>query len=229
MLAWNVASANVDCSTPPYGESVAQYGRDEFRLGIIAMMHNDDRPLVPQSMMREVDKEMRAACLAKFYGQNLPRYSRLGLSPHSLRKQSVGSIAAVGLSWNRPYHRGSARVPSASSTASGTAAGPALTKRPTDSGKKQSSSFHSGNNLLKVTSNVPACPYKEDIKMLLSAALIDEASWPKAAAVGKRHGCIELRAGERVYRVRSDKWAGLIRVRPEGRAKAYWTDTLMVK
>lgn len=70
VLAWNVASAHVSCAKAPYGESVAQFGRDEFRLGLIAAGHAADHSSVPPAMARAIDRAMRAACLAKFHGRD---------------------------------------------------------------------------------------------------------------------------------------------------------------
>lgn len=225
MLAWNVAIANVDCAKAPYGESVAQYGRDEFQLGIISMTHNDSHRSVPRAVLQRIEKEMRAACLAKFYGENLPRYAKVGLPRHMLATESVGSIAAAVIKWNRPNDLGSGTVPAPSSTVSVSVP----TKRPTVSANTHDSSSLTDIHYMKVTSNFPACPRQVDLKRLLTAALVDNAAWPQAEAAGKRHGCIELYAGDRVDRVRSDRWSGVIQVRPQGRTRTYWTDAAVVR
>lgn len=214
MLACNVAIANVDCDRAPYGESVGRYGRDEFQLGILSVMHNGSHPGAPRAMIQKIDEEMRAACLAKFKGENLPRYARLALPPQGLATETVGSIAAAALHWNEPPQRGSASVPAVS----GTARVPVAVER-------AAPPVH----YMRMTSDFSACPRRVDLKRLLAAALIGNASWPEAEAVGKRHGCIELHAGDRVERVGSDRWAGVIRVRPAGRTAAYWTDAMVVR
>lgn len=225
VLACNVASAHVDCAKAPYGESVAQYGRDEFQLGIIAVTHDDNNPSVPQAMIREIDGAMRAACLAKFYGRNRPRYAKLGLPPHLLKTQSIGSIAALAVDWHRPYRHSSGRVaPATGAPGSSATAGQRAQAR--DSRRAASAA---DREYLTVTSNFPACPRKTDLQALLSAALIDESEWPRAEAKGRKYGCIELHAGDHVYPLRRDRWTGLIQVRPDGRARTYWTDTLVVK
>ena len=224
VLAWGVARANVNCARAPYGESVAQFGRDEFRLGMIAATHNDDRPSVPQAMVREIDRAMRAACLAKFHDHNLARYSRLGLSPDSLKTRSIGSIAALTIGWSRPYRRGSGGIPPARSPSGGSPAG-----QRTASGEARHALPPADNRSVAVASNFPACPRRVDIQTLLSAVLIDKADWPRAEAEGRRHGCIVLRAGERVHPLRSETWSGLIQVRPDGHTRSYWTDTVAVK
>ena len=225
VLAWSVASAHVNCAQAPYGESVAQFGRDEFRLGMIAAAHAGDRRSVPQAMAREIDRAMRGACLAKFHGHNLTRYSRLGLSPRSLKTRSIGSIAALTVNWNGSHPRGSGRIAPASS-ASGES--PSAARR-TVSGAVRHAPPPANGPSVAVTSSFPACPRRVDFETLLSAALIDKSDWSRAEAKGRRHGCIELRAGERVYRLRSDTWAGLTQVRPAGRARTYWTDIVAVK
>lgn len=225
VLACNVAVANVDCAGAPYGESVAQYGRDEFQLGLIAMAHDDHPPSVPRALFRKVDKEMRAACLAKFYGVHRSRYARLGLPPHGLATESVGSIAAVTLRWSRPSPRGGGTAPLSSATASI----PVPAKRPAASGETPDSSSSAPVHYTKVKSNFPACPRRVDLKRILVAALIDNAAWPQAEAAGKRHGCIELHAGDRVDRVRTDRWSGVTQVRPEGQTRIFWTDSVAVK
>ena len=118
ILAGNVAIANVNCAKAPFGESVAQYGRDEFQLGVLSMAHYENSPSAPQAMRQKIGKAMRAACLAKFYGENLPQYARLGLAPHGLASESVGSIAAAALHWERPRHPGSGTVSRPSGMAS---------------------------------------------------------------------------------------------------------------
>lgn len=225
VLAWSVANAQVNCAHAPYGESVAQFGRDEFRLGMIAAAHAGDRRSVPQAMAREIDRAMRGACLAKFHGHNLTRYSKLGLSPRSLKTRSIGSIAALTVNWNGSHPRGSGRIAPASS-ASGES--PSAARR-TVSGAVRHAPPPANGPSVAVTSSFPACPRRVDFERLLSAALIDKSDWSKAEAKGKRHGCIELRAGERVYRLRADTWSGLTQVRPAGRTRAYWTDTVAVK
>ena len=225
ILAGNVAVANVDCAKAPFGESVAQYGRDEFQLGMLSMRHRANGPSVPRAMSRKIDKAMRAACLAKFYGENVPRYARLGLPPRRLASESVGSIAAAAITWNRPQHPGSATV----ARPSGTASISPPTQRPTASETTRGPPSRAHIHYLKVTSNFPACPRKVDLKRILTAALIDKAAWPQAEASGKRHGCIELHAGERVDRVRTDGWGGVTLVRPEGHTRVYWTDTMVVR
>ena len=214
MLAWNVAIANVDCATAPYGESVGRYGRDEFQLGVLSMTHSASHPGAPQATIRKIAREMRAACLAKFYGENLPRYARLSLPAQKLATDSVGSIAAVALHWGEPSHRSSVTV----SPVSGTARSSVPVERPT-------ATVH----YMRMTSDFSACPRRVDLKRLLAAALIDKAEWPQAAAAGRRHGCIELHAGDRVERVRSDRWGGVIQVRPAGRTGTYWTDSMAVR
>lgn len=228
MLAWNVAMANVDCAKPPYGESVGRYGRDEFQLGILAMTHSAGHPAAPRAMIRKIDGELRAACRAKFYGENLPRYARLALPPQRLATDSVGSIAAVALHWQEPPHRssgavspvpGAARAPApAVSPVPGAARAPAPAERPI-----------APVHYMRMTSDFSACPRRVDLKRLLAAALIDKQAWPQAAAAAKRHGCIELHAGDRVERISSDGWGGVIQVRPAGHARAYWTDSLVVR
>lgn len=225
MLAWNVAMANVNCAKAPYGESVAQYGRDEFRLGIMSMTHSDNHPSEPRAMRRKIDKEMRGACLAKFYGENLPRYAKLGLPPHVLAIESVGSIAAVAINWDGRDHRGRGAVQPPSSTASVSVPN----RRPPASGQTHASPSPAHIHYMKVTSNFPACPRMVDLERLLSAALIDNAAWPQAEEAGKRHGCIELHAGDRVYRVRTNAWRGASQVRPEGQTKTYWTDATVIR
>lgn len=224
MLAGNVAIANVDCASAPYGESVGRYGRDEFQLGVMSMMHNASPASAPRAMNRKIGQEMHAACLAKFYGENLPRYAGLGLPPERLATASVGEIAAVAIGWNAPRPRVGSTVASPSSTVSvpAPAGRPAAAATHTPS---PAAALHS----MKVTSSFPACPRQVDLKRLLSAALIDNAAWPDAEAAGKRHGCIELHTGERVYRVQSDSWSGVTRVRPQGQTSAYWTDAMAVK
>ena len=225
ILAGNVAIAGVDCTKAPFGESVAQYGRDEFQLGMISLAHNANDPSVLRAMMHRIDREMRAACLAKFDGEELPRYAKLGLPPQRLATESVGSIAAVALDWRRPHHRGSGTVaPHSSSTSvSASANMPAASAKP--HGPPSLAHIH----YMKVTANFPACPREVDLKRILTAALIDNAAWPQTEAAGKKHGCIELHAGERVSRVRTDGWGGVTQVRPEGRTRAYWTDTMVVR
>lgn len=225
VLTWSVASAHVNCAQAPYGQSVAQFGRDEFRLGMIAAAHAGDHRSVPQAMVREIDRAMRGACLAKFRGRGLARYSKLGLSPGSLKTRSIGSIAALTVNWNGPYPHGSGRISPASSTSGGS---PAAARRKASGGVRRAPPPANGPSVA-VTSSFPACPRRVDFETLLSAALIDKSDWSKAEAKGKRHGCIELRAGERVYRVRSDTWTGLTQVRPARRARTYWTDTVAVK
>ncbi len=225
ILAGNVAIANVNCAKAPFGESVAQYGRDEFQLGVLSMAHNENSPSAPQAMRQKIGKAMRAACLAKFYGENLPQYARLGLAPHGLASESVGSIAAAALHWERPRHPGSGTV----SRPAGMASVSASTRRPSASETTRGPPSVVHIHYLRVTSNFPACPRKVDLKRILTAALIDNAAWPQAEAAGKRHGCIELHAGERVDRVRTDGWGGVTQVRPEGRTRAYWTDTMVVR
>lgn len=225
MLAWNVAIANVDCAKAPYGESVAQYGRDEFQLGIISVTHNDDHPSVPRVVLQRIEKEMRAACLAKFYGRDLPRYAKAGVRRHMLETESVGSIAAAVIKWTRPNDLGRGAVPAPSRTVSFSAP----TKRPRVSGNTHNSSSLTDIHYVKVTSDFPACPRRVDLKRLLTAALVDNAAWPQAEAAGKRHGCIELYAGDRVNRVRSDRWSGVIQVRPQGQTRTYWTDAAVIR
>ena len=224
MLAGNIAMANVDCAKAPYGESVDRYGRDEFQLGVMSMTRNANVASAPRAMSRKIDREMRAACRAKFYGEDLSRYTGLGLPPKRLAAASVGEIAAVAVGWNEPSRQISSAVASRSSRVPV----PPSALRPAAAATHAPSSaapLHS----MRVTSSFPACPRRVDLKRLLSAALIDHAAWPEAEAAGKRHGCIELHAGERVYRLRSDSWSGVTRVRPQGRTGAYWTDTMAVK
>jgi hypothetical protein len=225
VLAWNVASAHVNCAKAPYGESIVQFGRDEFRLGMIAAAHNDDRPSVPQAMRRALERAMRAACRAKFHGRNLARYSKLGLSPRSLQTRSVGSIAAVTVRWSSPYHRRSDRIAPVSSVS---ARSPPAGRRSPSGGVPHARS-PADNHSVAVTSSFPACPRRVDIQTLLSAALIDKSDWPQAEANGRRHGCIVLDAGERVYPLRRETWTGLIQVRPKGHTRTYWTDTAAVR
>ncbi|MHB1871503.1 MAG: hypothetical protein ACYCT1_11710 [Steroidobacteraceae bacterium] len=225
LLAWRVASANVNCAQAPYGESVVQFGRDEFRLGMIAAAHNDAHRSVRQAVARRVNRAMRAACRAKFHDYNLARYAGLGLTPHSLKTQSVGAIAALTVTWSRPSHRGSGRIAPASSGFGGS---PATGRRTALRGVRHVPSAVDHRSVV-VTSNFPACPRRVDFQTLLSAALIDRSDWPKAQAKGRRHGCIVLRAGERVHPLRSETWSGLIQVRPDGHTKTYWTATVTVK
>lgn len=224
MLAGNVAMANVDCAKAPYGESVGRYGRDEFQLGVMSMTHNPNPASAPRALDRKIDQEMRAACLAKFRGEDLPRYAGLGLPPERLAAASVGEIAAVAIGWSSPRHQVSRTLAPHSSIAAAPAAAlrsaAAATHAPSPA-----TPLHS----MKVTSSFPACPRQVDLKRLLSAALIDNAAWPEAEAAGKRHGCIELHAGERVYRLRSDSWSGVTQVQPQGQTGAYWTDAMAVK
>lgn len=224
VLAWNVAIANVDCARAPYGESVGRYGRDEFQLGILSMMHSASHPAVPRAT-RTIDKEMRAACLAKFYGESLPRYAKLGLPPQRLATESVGSIAAVAMHWNEPPHRSSGTV----SPPSGMARVSVPAGQPTASAETHDSSSLAHVHYMRVTASFSACPRKVDLKRLLVAALIDNAAWPQAEAAGRRHGCIELHAGDRVDRVSRDSWGGMVRVRPEGLTMTYWTDAMVVR
>ncbi len=225
VLAWSVANAQVNCAHAPYGESVAQFGRDEFRLGMIAAAHAADPRSVPQATVRAIDRAMRGACRAKFHGRDLARYSKLGLSPRSLKTRSIGSIAALTVNWNGSYPHGSGRIAPASSTSGGS---PAAARRTASGGVRRAPPPASGPSVA-VTSSFPACPRRVDFETLLSAALIDKSDWSRAEAKGRRHGCIELRAGERVYRLRSDTWAGLTQVRPAGRVRTYWTDIVAVK
>lgn len=225
ILAGHAAIAGVDCAKAPFGESVAQYGRDEFQLGMISTEHNANDPSMLRATLQRIERQMRAACLAKFDGEGLPRYAKLGLTPQRLAAESVGSIAAIALDWRRPQHRGSgAAAPHSSITSvSASAHMPAASPKP-----------HGPPSLapipyMKVRANFPACPRKVDLKRILSAALIDPAAWPQAEAAGKAHGCIELRAGERVSRVRTDGWGGVTQVRPAGHARTYWTDTMVVQ
>ena len=225
-LAWNVANAGVNCAKAPFGESLAQFGRDEFRLGMLAATRDDlHRSAPPPALLRQIERAMRGACLAKFHGHNLTRYSRLGLSPRSLKTRSIGSIAALTVNWNGSHPRGSGRIAPASS-ASGES--PSAARR-TVSGAVRHAPPPANGPSVAVTSSFPACPRRVDFERLLSAALIVKSDWSKAEAKGKRHGCIELRAGERVYRLRTDTWSGLTEVRPAGRTRAYWTDTVAVK
>jgi hypothetical protein len=225
VLAWHTAMANVDCAKAPYGESIAQYGRDEFQLGIIAVAHAGHAASRPRALFRKADKAMRAACLAKFHGLHRSRYARLGVPPHALATESVGSIAAVTLAGTRPNPPETGTAALSSATAS--LAEPA--KRPAVSGEAPASSPRTPIRYAQVTSNFPACPRRVDLKRFLVAALIDKAAWPRAEATGKRHGCIELHAGERVDRVRTDRWSGVAQVRPEGRAGTYWTDAIVIR
>jgi hypothetical protein len=225
VFAWNIASAQVNCAQAPYGESIAQFGRDEFHLGMMAAAHHDDRPSIRPALLRKLERAMRAACRAKFHGRDLARYAKLGFSPHSLATRSVGAIAALTVQWNSPSGPGSDRIappPRLSgrlpATARGTASG--SLRHPPPSANGQS---------VAVKSSFPACPRRVDIQALLTAALIDKSDWTKAEAKGRRHGCIELGAGERVYRLRSEAWSGLIEVRPQGRTRTYWTDAVAVK
>jgi hypothetical protein len=224
-LAWNVANASVDCAKAPFGESLAQFGRDEFRLGMLAATHAEDHRPAPPALLRRIDRSMRAACLAKFYGDNLPRYSKLGLSPDVLKTRSVGSIAALTVDWNGRYRHGLGGTAPVSRASSG----PASTARPMAPGGMRSSPPPAGKPLVPVTTDFPACPRKVDFQSLLSVALIDKSGWARAEAKGRGHGCIELRAGERVYPLRRERWTGLIQVRPAGRTRAYWTDAVAVK
>lgn len=225
LLAWSVASANVDCAHAPYGESVVQFGRDEFRLGMIAAAHTGDHPAVRQAMARRVKRAMRAACRAKFHGDDLARYAGLGLSPHSLKTQSVGAIAALTVTWSRPADRGSAPIPPASSASGGS---PTTARRTALRSVRRVPSAVERRSVA-VTSSFPACPRRVDLQALLSAALIDRSDWPQAEAKGRRHGCIVLRAGERVHPLRSETWSGVIQVQPDGHAKTYWTATAAVR
>ncbi len=224
MLAWNVASAHVSCTRPPYGESVARFGRDEFRLGMLAARHSADHASLPRTMAQQVDRAMRAACRAKFHGRDLARYSRLGLSPRSLRTRSVGSIAALTVPWSRPRRPGSGAIAQSSATGGP----PAGERRPTSSGVRPAPA-PADNPSVAVTSNFPACPRRIDFQALLSAALIDKSDWAKAQARGRKHGCIVLRAGEQVHPLRRETWTGMIQVRPDGQTRTYWTDTVAVK
>jgi hypothetical protein len=225
VLGWHIAMANVDCARAPYGESIAQYGRDEFQLGIIARAHAGHPASRPRALFRKADKAMRAACLAKFYGLHRSRYARLGVSPQGLASESVGSIAAVTLTGARP-HPPEAGTPRLSSA---TASLPEPAKRPAASGEAPAASPRAPLRYARVTSNFPACPRRVDLKRFLVAALINKAAWPQAEATGKRHGCIELHAGDRVDRVRTDRWNGVAKVRPEGRAGTYWTDAIVIR
>lgn len=225
ILAGNVAIANVDCAKAPYGESVARYGRDEFQLGMIAKMHSGSGTTVARTMIRRVDKAMRAACRAKFQGRNLHRYVKLGLPPRMLAAISVGSIAAVVLNWKRqPRPEGGA-----ASRPLRTAGASVPANRPRTSGSTVAPSVVAHANVVKITSNFPACPRRTDLKRLLTAALINKSGWSQAKAIGKRHGCIELHAGERVDRLRSDQWGGVTQVRREGHTRTYWTDSMAVR
>ena len=187
--------------------------------------HNRNDPSVPRATMHKIDREMRAACLAKFYGENLPRYARLGLTPHRLSTESVGSIAAAALNWSGPDHRGNAANPHPASIASV----PASRNLPTAARKPRAPTAPVHTHYVEVTANFPACPRRVDLKRILTAALINNASWPQAEAAGKKHGCIELHAGERVARIRTDGWSGVTEVRPAGHTRTYWTDTMVVK
>ena len=225
ILVGNVALANVDCARAPFGESVAQYGRDEFHLGMLSMAHDNNDSSVPRSTLQKVDGEMSAACLAKFYGKNLPRYAKLGLTPLRLATESVGSIAADALNWSRPDHgsHGSAPPPSSGTDVA------ASNNLPAASGKFRRPPSLVHVHYVMVTSNFPACPRRVDLKRILSAALINAATWPQAEAAGKEHGCIELHAGERVSRIRTDGWSGVTEVQPAGHTRTYWTDSMVVK
>jgi hypothetical protein len=225
ILAGNVAMAGVDCAQAPFGESVAQYGRDAFQLGMISVAHTANDPSARRATMHRIDRQMRAACLAKFDGEDLPRYAKLGLPPRRLATESVGSIAAVALKWRRPHPRGSdaAAAHSIITSVSASPDVPATSAKP--HGPPARALIHS----MKVTSNFPACPRKVDLRRILTAALIDTAAWPEAEAAGKAHGCIELHTGERVSRVRTDEWGGVTEVRPAGHTRAYWTDTMVLK
>jgi len=224
-LAWNVANASVDCAKAPFGERLAQFGRDEFRLGVLAATRAGVHRSAPPALLRRVDRAMRAACLAKFYGDNVPRYSRLGVSPHALKTRSVGSLAALTVDWTGRYRRGAGgRAP-----VSRTSSEPASTARAMAGGGMRPRPSPAGKPLVPVTTSFPACPRKVDFQSLLSVALIDKSEWASAEAKGRRHGCIELRAGERVYPLRRERWSGLIEVRPAGRARTYWTDAVAVK
>ena len=225
ILAGNVAIANVDCARAPFGESVSQYGRDEFHLGMLSMAHIHHDPSVPRATMHQIDREMRAACRAKFYGEELPRYAKLGFTPHRLSTESVGAIAAVALNWSGPEHRAGGAVPRTASVANVSAS----KNLRTASRKPHSPPALRHIHYASVTSNFPACPRRVDLKRILTAALINNAAWPQAEAAGKKHGCIELHAGERVARIRTDGWSGVTEVRPAGDTKAYWTDSMVVK
>lgn len=225
MLVSHGAMANIDCARAPYGESISRYGRDEFQLGVLAVKRDGGKPSIPQDTMHRIEKEMSAACLAKIYGENLPRYVRLGLSPHALASESVGTIAAVALAWSGPQpgtNPGVAPQPAVSGAA------PPM-KPPAASGEPGDASPATQMHYVRVTSNFAACPRKVDLERLLSAALIDSAEWPQAEAAGKRHGCIQLHAGDRVDRLATDRWGGMTQVRPEGQTAAYWTDTMVVR
>jgi hypothetical protein len=222
MLAGNVAianananpNANIDCARAPYGESVGRYGRDEFRLGVLSVMHDGGHPAAPRALMRKIDEEMRAACLAKFHGENLPRYAGLALPPPRLAGASIGSIAAAALHWTEPPHPSSGTVPAVPSVAPAAVA--AVRPAPPV-------------HYMRMTSDFSACPRRVDLKRLLAAALIDKSQWPGAEAAAKRHGCIELHAGDRVERVSTDRWAGVIEVRSAGHPGTYWTDSMVVR
>ncbi|MHB1540244.1 MAG: hypothetical protein ACYCUE_01035 [Steroidobacteraceae bacterium] len=225
-LAWNVANAGVNCAKAPFGESLAQFGRDEFRLGMLAATRDDlHRSAPPPALLRQIERAMRGACRAKFYGDNLARYSRLGVSPHALKTRSVGSLAALTVDWRGRNRRGAlGRAP-----LSRASRGPASTARGMAAGGRRFAPPPAGKPLVAVTTSFPACPRKVDFQSLLSVALIDKSEWASAEAKGRRHGCIELRAGERVYPLRRERWTGLIKVRPAGRARTYWTDAVAVK
>jgi hypothetical protein len=229
-LAGNVAMANVDCAKAPYGESVGRFGRDEFQLGAMSVAHNANSMSAPGSVSSEIDRQMRAACLAKYYGKHLPRYTRLGLAPGTLAAESVGEIAAVAIGWNAPRRQVGDTVASSSGTvSSGAVRAVAPATRPRAVAAAQVPSSAAPLPVMKVASSFPACPRQVDLRRLLSAALIDNAAWPEAEAAGKRHGCIELHAGEPVYRVAINSWSGVARVRPVGLKGTYWTDAMAVK
>lgn len=225
VLVWNTAIAKVECAKAPYGESVAQYGRDEFQLGVMSKTHNDRHASGQEAMMKKIDREMRAACLAKFYGKNVSRYTKLGMPPHALASKSVGSIAAVAMNWSTSHRRSSGAVVPPSRTGS---VSPTVKPAIASNGAHNTPSG-AHRHYMKVTSNFPACPRKVDLKRLLAVALIDKTGWRAAEAASKRHGCVELHAGEHVYRLKTDLWDGVIEVRPQGRTRTYWTDAMVVK
>jgi hypothetical protein len=217
LLAGQIAGAQVNCATAPYGESISRYGRDEFDLGIIAVKHNDNHRALPRALIREIHRQMRAACRAKFESRDLARYARLGLGRSALRTESVGAIAALAIDWQPPYRQRTRLAAAAPPTPLRSARAPRHARRAASA------------DLTTVTATFPACPRKSDIMRLLSAALIDKADWPHALARGKRRGCIELYAGERLHVLRQDVWTDLAHVRPERHARTYWTDLLALK
>lgn len=200
----------VSCDAPPFGDPSEIYAiilqPGENNAAAVLKRYSPAMTLV--QARAEMRKILVKACEAKYHGNARADFYSVGITDHDFDTKLVSTIAMQYV------------VMVTARSAKGRAEQSEIDAR--------AHSPPSNSDYMTVTSNIPACPSKADIKALLSAAT-DKAAWPKAETIGIEDGCIEIQAGDLVYPVGSDMWAALIQVRPKGHARAYWTDMLVVK